>query len=62
MGDFLPRILHDRVCGVHELVESEFVNESIGLLSVSIKDGWFFPLEGFVVPSQWVWVLQGSRW
>ena len=45
MGDLLPRIRHDRVRGVHELVEAEFVKEMIGLLSVSVKDKGFFPLE-----------------
>ena len=45
VGDLLPRIRHDWVCGVHELIEAEFVKETIGLLSVSVKDKGFFPLE-----------------
>jgi hypothetical protein len=42
---------HDRVRRIHELVESKFMNESVGGLSVSVKDEGFFPLKGFVVES-----------
>ena len=51
VGDLLPQVLHDWVCGVHKLVETEFVKEPISLLSVSVEDGGFFPLKGFFVPS-----------
>ena len=61
MGDLLPRVLHDRVRGVHKLIETEFVKESVGLLSVSIEDGQFFSLEGFFIPSNLLW-LQGAMW
>ena len=49
MGDFLARIGHDGVRGVHELVEAEFVKEFVGLFSVSVKDGWFLSLEEFFI-------------
>ena len=45
VGDLLPWIYHDQVRGVHELIEAEFVKETISLLSVSIKDKGFFPLK-----------------
>ena len=45
MGDLLPWIHHDRVRGVHKLIEVEFVKEMIGLLLVPIEDKGFFPLE-----------------
>ena len=49
MGDFLSWICHDGVCGIYELVETEFVEEPVGLFLVSVEDGRFFSLEGFVV-------------
>ena len=49
VGDFLPRVRHDRVHGVHELIETEFMKKVVGLLSVSVKDERLFSLEGFVV-------------
>ena len=49
MGDFLPWIRHYRVCGIHELVETQFVEELVGFLSVSIEDKRFFSLERFVI-------------
>ena len=61
VGNFLPRVHHDQVRGVHELVEVEFVKEKIGLLLVSVEDKGFFPLEWLFVPSDWVWVLRGLR-
>ena len=45
VGDLLPRIYHDWVCGIHELIEVEFVKETISLLLVPIEDRGFFPLE-----------------
>ena len=45
MGDFLPWIRHDWVRSVHKLIESKFVEELIGVLSVSVKDGGFFSLK-----------------
>jgi hypothetical protein len=33
------------MCGVYELIETQFMEEVVGLLSVSIKDERFFPLE-----------------
>ena len=59
MGNFLPWILHDQMCGVHKLVETEFMEESVSRLSVSVEDGGFFSLEGFFVPSDWVQGLGG---
>ena len=35
--------------GVYELIQTEFMEEPVGLFSVSVKDGWFFSLEGFIV-------------
>ena len=61
MGDLLPWIHHDQVCGVYELVKTEFVKEVIGLLSVSVEDGGFFPLEWFFIYSDGIWALQESR-
>ena len=55
-------VLHNRVCGIHKLVESEFVKESVGLLSVSIKNGWFFSLKGFIAPYHRVQVLLELWW
>jgi hypothetical protein len=49
VGDLLPRVRHDRVRGIHKLVETEFMKKVVGLLSVSIEDERFFPLEGFIV-------------
>ena len=49
MGNLLSWVGHDGVCGVHELVKAEFVEESVSLFSVSIEDGQFFSLEGFFV-------------
>jgi hypothetical protein len=54
------------VCGIYELIKAEFVEEMVGLLSVSIEDGGFFPLEWFFVSPNHVWVLwelqQRSWW
>ena len=60
MGDFLPWVCHYRVRGIHELVETQFVEELIGLLSVSIKDERFFSLERFVISLDRVWVRRES--
>ena len=49
MGDFSTGIGHNGVCGVHELTKAEFVKESVGLFSVSVKDGRFLSLEEFFV-------------
>ena len=46
MGNLLSWVLHDWMRGVDKLVEVEFVEESVGLFLVSVKDGWFFSLEG----------------
>ena len=45
MGDFLPWVGHDRVRGIYELVKTEFVQELVGSMSVSVKNKGFFPLE-----------------
>ena len=42
------------MCGIHELVKAEFVKESVGLFSVSIKDGRVLSLEEFFVSLDWV--------
>jgi hypothetical protein len=62
MGNFLPQVLHDGVCGIHELIKVEFVEELIGLLSVSVKGGGFFSLKGFVISSNRVWVPWELWW
>ena len=49
MGDFLPWVRHDWVRGIHKLVKAKFVEEMVGLLSVSIEDEGLFSLEGFFV-------------
>ena len=49
MGDLLPWIRHNRVQGIHELVESQFMEKAIGLLSISVEDGGLFPLEEFFI-------------
>ena len=49
MGNLLSWIGHNGVHGVHELIEAEFVEKSVGLFSVSVKDGRFFSLEGFFI-------------
>ena len=49
MSNLLPWVLHDQVHGVHELIETEFMEESVGLLSVSVKDRGFLSLEGFLL-------------
>ena len=49
MGDFLPRVRHDRVRGVHKLVETEFMKKVVGPLSISVEDEGFFSLEGFFI-------------
>ena len=62
MGDFLSRVCHDRVRVVDELIEAKFVEEPVSLFSVSVKDGWFFSLEGvFVSLDQVQWWWKGSR-
>ena len=61
MGDLLPRVHHDRMCGVHELVKAKLVKETIGFLSVSIEDKGFFPLKWFSILSHWIWVLWELR-
>ena len=45
VGNLLPRIHHDWVCGVHELIEVEFIKEMIGLLSIPVEDEGFVSLE-----------------
>ena len=45
VSDLLPRVHHNWVHGVYEQVKAEFVKEMISLLSVSVKDVGFFPLE-----------------
>ena len=62
VGDFLPRFHHNWLGGVHKLVKVEFVEESVGLLSVSVKNRGFSSLEGFFVSSNWVRVLWESWW
>ena len=62
MSDLLPWVRHDRVCGVYELVKAEFVEEMVGLLSVSVEDKGFLSLERFFVSSNHVWVLWELRW
>jgi hypothetical protein len=52
--DFLPWVHHDRMRGIHELVKTKFVEEMVGLLSVSVEDRGFFSLEGFFVSLDWV--------
>ena len=54
VGDLLPWIHHDRVCGVYELIETKFVEEVVGPLSVPFEDRGLFPLEWFVTPLDWV--------
>ena len=49
VGDLLPRVRHDRVCGIHKLVEMKFVKKVVGLLSVSVENEGLFSLEGFFV-------------
>ena len=56
MGNFLPQIGHNQVCGIHKLVEVQLVNKSVGRLSIPIEDGWFFSLKGFFISSKSVWV------
>ena len=55
MGDFLPRIDHNWVCGVHELIKAELVKKVVGLSSVPFEDGGFVSLEWFVVSLDRVW-------
>jgi hypothetical protein len=62
VGNFLPRIHHDQVCSVHELIEAKFMKEAISFLSVSFEDGGFFPLEWFFVPSNRVRILWELWW
>jgi hypothetical protein len=54
------------MCGVHELVEMQFVEEVVCLLSVSIEDGRFLSLEWFFIYSNRIrvpWELWWrSRW
>ena len=45
VGDLLPRIYHDWVHSVYELIETEFMKKVVGLLLVSFEDGGFFSLE-----------------
>ena len=54
MGDFLPWIRHDQVCGIHKLVKTKFVEKVIGLLSVSVENEGLVSLEGFFVSSNQV--------
>jgi hypothetical protein len=58
VGNFLPWIHHYWVRSVYELIEAKFVEEVIGCLSVSFEDWRFFPLEGFIILSDRVWLLQ----
>jgi hypothetical protein len=37
------------MCGIYELVKTQFMEEVVGLLSVSVEDEGFFSLEGFFV-------------
>ena len=60
MGNFLPWVHHDRVCGIHKLVKAEFMEKFIGLLLVSIEDRGFLSLEGLFIPSNRIQVLWGS--
>ena len=62
VGGLLPWIHHDRVCGVHELVKTKFVKELVGLMSISVEDKGFFPLEWFFVSSSHAWVLWEPWW
>jgi hypothetical protein len=50
------------VCGIHKLIKAEFVEEPVGLLSVTVKDGQLLSLEGFLVPSDRVQVLWELWW
>jgi hypothetical protein len=43
------------VCGIHKLVEAEFMEKVISLASVSVEDERLFSLEGFVVSKDRVW-------
>ena len=49
VGDLLPRIHHNWVRSIYELIESKFVEEMIGVLSVSIENRGFFSLEWFII-------------
>ena len=66
MGDFLPRVRHDRMCGIHELVKTKFVEEMVGFLSVPVKNRRFLSLEWFSIYSSRIqvsWKLWWrSRW
>ena len=65
MGDFLPRIHHDRMRSVHELIETKFVKKMVSLLSVSLKDGGFLSLEWSFVRSyrsRVLWKLWWGSW
>jgi hypothetical protein len=42
---------HDRVRHIHELIESEFMNEGISFQLVPFKEEGFLSLKGFVIES-----------
>ena len=44
MGDFLPQVGHDQVCGIYELKEAKFMKESVGFLLVSVENRGFLSL------------------
>ena len=45
MSDFLSWVGHNGMCGIYELIQAEFMEESVGLFSVSVEDGRFSSLE-----------------
>jgi hypothetical protein len=47
---------------VHELIKAKLVEKVVGLLSVSVEDRGFFPLEWFFVYSCQIWVLRELWW
>ena len=61
MSDFLPRVRHDWVRGIYELIETQFVEEMVGFLSVSVEDEGFFSLEGFIISLDRVWIRRELR-
>ena len=62
MGDFPPWVCHDQVRSIYELVKAKFVEETISLLSISVENEGFSPLEWFVILSDWDWVLWELWW
>jgi hypothetical protein len=48
--------------GVHELVKMKFVEEMVGFLSVSVKNGRFLSLEWFFIYSSRIRISWKLRW